>query len=95
MHPKKETIADRRRDVLSLLLLSEGATMRTLWRYLRAYRLLLSWMLSLAYVGFGALAVDPSQCIAPLGMENGQIKDSDLSASSSFDSGNVGPQHGR
>ncbi|CAH1989885.1 unnamed protein product [Acanthoscelides obtectus] len=69
--------------------------MRTLWRYLRAYRLFLSWMLSLAYVGFGALAVDPSQCIAPLGMENGQIKDSDLSASSSFDSGNVGPQHGR
>nr|CAI5831273.1 unnamed protein product [Callosobruchus analis] len=67
--------------------------MRTLWRYLRAYRIF--WMLALAYVGLGALAVDPSQCIAPLGMENGQIKDSDLSASSSFDSGNVGPQHGR
>ncbi|XP_050300890.1 discoidin domain-containing receptor 2-like [Anthonomus grandis grandis] len=40
-------------------------------------------------------AVDPSQCIAPLGMENGLIKDEDITASSSFDSGNVGPQHGR
>ncbi|XP_072398814.1 discoidin domain-containing receptor 2 isoform X3 [Diabrotica undecimpunctata] len=40
-------------------------------------------------------AVDPSQCIAPLGMENGVIKDSDITASSSFDSGNVGPQNGR
>ncbi|KAH0810624.1 hypothetical protein GEV33_012167 [Tenebrio molitor] len=40
-------------------------------------------------------AVDPSQCIAPLGMENGAIKDGDITASSSFDSGNVGPHHGR
>ncbi|GJQ79555.1 hypothetical protein Trydic_g16401 [Trypoxylus dichotomus] len=39
--------------------------------------------------------IDPSQCIAPLGMENGAIKDEDITASSSFDNGNVGPQHGR
>ncbi|KAF4518478.1 hypothetical protein B566_EDAN006483 [Ephemera danica] len=36
-----------------------------------------------------------AQCIAPLGMESGAIRDDDISASSSFDSGNVGPQHGR
>lgn len=41
------------------------------------------------YVKFSA------QCIAPLGMENEAIKDEDITASSSFDSGNVGPQHGR
>lgn len=40
-------------------------------------------------------AYDPSQCIAPLGMENGAVKDEDITASSSFDSGNVGPQNGR
>lgn len=40
-------------------------------------------------------ALDTSQCIAPLGMESGMIPDEDISASSSFDSGNVGPQHGR
>ncbi|XP_057663991.1 discoidin domain-containing receptor 2-like [Diorhabda carinulata] len=40
-------------------------------------------------------AVDPSQCIAPLGMESGIIRDSDITASSSFDNGNVGPQNGR
>ncbi|XP_022905672.1 discoidin domain-containing receptor 2-like [Onthophagus taurus] len=40
-------------------------------------------------------SVDPSQCIAPLGMENGSIKDEDITASSSFDSSNVGPHHGR
>ncbi|XP_050301540.1 discoidin domain-containing receptor 2-like [Anthonomus grandis grandis] len=40
-------------------------------------------------------AVDTSQCIAPLGMENGLIKDEDITASSSFDHGNVGPHHGR
>ncbi|XP_049818971.1 epithelial discoidin domain-containing receptor 1-like [Aethina tumida] len=40
-------------------------------------------------------ALDPSQCIAPLGMENGAIKDDDITASSSFDSGSVGPHHGR
>ncbi|CAH1133084.1 unnamed protein product [Ceutorhynchus assimilis] len=39
--------------------------------------------------------VEPSQCIAPLGMENGLIKDTDITASSSFDHGNVGPHHGR
>ncbi|KPI96208.1 Discoidin domain-containing receptor 2 [Papilio xuthus] len=36
-----------------------------------------------------------SQCIAPLGIENGLIPDKDLTASSSFNDGNVGPQNGR
>ncbi|XP_013146480.1 PREDICTED: discoidin domain-containing receptor 2-like isoform X1 [Papilio polytes] len=40
-------------------------------------------------------ALDISQCIAPLGMENGLIPDKDLTASSSFNDGNVGPQNGR
>lgn len=40
-------------------------------------------------------ALDTSQCIAPLGMESGAIRDEDITASSSFDSGNVGPQFGR
>ncbi|XP_041987229.1 discoidin domain-containing receptor 2-like [Aricia agestis] len=40
-------------------------------------------------------ALDISQCIAPLGMESGMIPDRDLTASSSFDDGNVGPQNGR
>ncbi|XP_018324989.1 discoidin domain-containing receptor 2-like [Agrilus planipennis] len=39
--------------------------------------------------------LDISQCIAPLGMESGDIKDEDITASSSFDSGNVGPRQGR
>ncbi|XP_026318055.1 discoidin domain-containing receptor 2-like [Hyposmocoma kahamanoa] len=40
-------------------------------------------------------ALDISQCIAPLGMESGLIPDKDLTASSSFNDGNVGPQNGR
>ncbi|XP_060809572.1 discoidin domain-containing receptor 2 isoform X2 [Amyelois transitella] len=40
-------------------------------------------------------ALDISQCIAPLGMESGLIPDKDVSASSSFNDGNVGPQNGR
>ncbi|KAJ8931655.1 hypothetical protein NQ314_015412 [Rhamnusium bicolor] len=40
-------------------------------------------------------AIEPSQCIAPLGMESGSIRDQDITASSSFDHGNVGPHHGR
>lgn len=36
-----------------------------------------------------------AQCIAPLGMESGLIPDKDLTASSSFNDGNVGPQNGR
>ncbi|XP_046735368.1 epithelial discoidin domain-containing receptor 1-like [Diprion similis] len=39
--------------------------------------------------------VDLSQCIAPLGMESGAIPDADITASSSFDSGNVGPHQAR
>ncbi|XP_061719927.1 discoidin domain-containing receptor 2-like isoform X1 [Cydia pomonella] len=42
-----------------------------------------------------ARALDISQCIAPLGMQSGLIPDKDLSASSSFNDGNVGPQNGR
>ncbi|XP_043477565.1 discoidin domain-containing receptor 2-like [Leptopilina heterotoma] len=44
------------------------------------------------YVGH---AIDTSQCIGPLGMESGAIPDADITASSSFDSGNVGPHHAR
>lgn len=36
-----------------------------------------------------------AQCAGPLGMETGEIPDSDITASSSFDAGNVGPQNGR
>ncbi|CAH0715978.1 unnamed protein product, partial [Brenthis ino] len=36
-----------------------------------------------------------AQCIAPLGMESGLIPDKDLTASSSFNDGNVGPQNAR
>ncbi|KAI5700800.1 hypothetical protein M8J75_002990 [Diaphorina citri] len=50
---------------------------------------------SLAVYSVGTLASDTSQCGAPLGMESGAIKDEDITASSSFESGNVGPQHGR
>ncbi|KAL6261704.1 hypothetical protein P5V15_006793 [Pogonomyrmex californicus] len=39
--------------------------------------------------------VDLSQCIAPLGMESGAIPDADINASSSFDTGNVGPHLAR
>ncbi|XP_050301157.1 discoidin domain-containing receptor 2-like [Anthonomus grandis grandis] len=52
-----------------------------------------SLVLSLLYRGVSS--VDISQCIGPLGMENGLIKDHDVTASSSFDPLNVGPQHGR
>ncbi|CAG9771112.1 unnamed protein product [Ceutorhynchus assimilis] len=59
--------------------------------------MILRWIVYLILILYGkeSQSVDPSQCIAPLGMENGAIKDSDITASSSFDSGNVGPQHGR
>ncbi|XP_054275627.1 discoidin domain-containing receptor 2-like [Macrosteles quadrilineatus] len=40
-------------------------------------------------------ALDTTQCVQPLGMESGAIPNIDISASSSFDSGNVGPQFGR
>ncbi|KAF0767748.1 discoidin domain-containing receptor tyrosine kinase B-like [Aphis craccivora] len=34
-----------------------------------------------------------SQCMSALGMQSGMIKDEDLTASSSFEIGNVGPQN--
>ncbi|VVC28570.1 Hypothetical protein CINCED_3A015179 [Cinara cedri] len=40
-------------------------------------------------------ATDLSQCMSALGMESGLIKDVDLTASSSFEIGNVGPQNAR
>lgn len=43
----------------------------------------------------GGRSIDISQCIAPLGMESGAIPDADITASSSFDSGNVGPHRAR
>ncbi|KAG8041599.1 hypothetical protein G9C98_002892 [Cotesia typhae] len=42
-----------------------------------------------------ARSIDLSQCINPLGMESGAISDADITASSSFDSGNVGPRQSR
>jgi hypothetical protein len=42
------------------------------------------------YINFTA------QCISmPLGMESGEIPDSDITASSAFEHGNVGPHIGR
>lgn len=55
----------------------------------------LTTLLALATLAALTAALDTSQCIGPLGMESGLIPDEDISASSSFDSGNVGPQHGR
>ncbi|XP_053972079.1 discoidin domain-containing receptor 2-like [Hylaeus volcanicus] len=46
-------------------------------------------------LGGTARAVDLSQCIAPLGMESGAIPDADITASSTFDTGNVGPHLAR
>ncbi|KAL0115805.1 hypothetical protein PUN28_010981 [Cardiocondyla obscurior] len=43
----------------------------------------------------GGRSIDISQCIAPLGMESGAIPDTDITASSSFESGNVGPHRAR
>ncbi|XP_046990329.1 discoidin domain-containing receptor tyrosine kinase B-like [Schistocerca americana] len=40
-------------------------------------------------------SLDVSQCVWPLGMESGAIPDKDITASSSFDSGNVGPHVAR
>ncbi|XP_059473257.1 discoidin domain-containing receptor tyrosine kinase B isoform X2 [Neocloeon triangulifer] len=39
--------------------------------------------------------LDLSQCGHALGMEDGRIPDADISASTAYDSGSVGPQHGR
>uniref|UniRef100_A0AAR5Q608 F5/8 type C domain-containing protein n=1 Tax=Dendroctonus ponderosae TaxID=77166 RepID=A0AAR5Q608_DENPD len=52
-------------------------------------------LLLLIWSVFGLEAVDPSQCIAPLGMESGLIQDEDISASSSFDFKYLAPHHGR
>jgi len=39
--------------------------------------------------------VGSAQCTVPLGMESGEIPDSDITASSTFENGNVGPHIGR
>ncbi|GLH05404.1 Discoidin domain-containing receptor 2 [Gryllus bimaculatus] len=56
---------------------------------LRALHLRAALLTCAALCAATARAVDTSQCIAPLGMESGAIPDADISASSSFDSGNV------
>ncbi|XP_014203585.1 discoidin domain-containing receptor tyrosine kinase B-like [Copidosoma floridanum] len=56
---------------------------------------LLSLLCSLLLHRVAASVIDMSQCTAALGMASGAIPDSDITASSSFDSGNVGPHHGR
>ncbi|XP_063215525.1 discoidin domain-containing receptor tyrosine kinase B [Bacillus rossius redtenbacheri] len=40
-------------------------------------------------------SLDLESCNSPLGMESGAIPDADVTASSAYDSGIVGPQHGR
>lgn len=40
-------------------------------------------------------AFDIGRCNSPLGLESGAIADQDITASSAYDSGSVGPQHGR
>jgi hypothetical protein len=41
------------------------------------------------------MVVITANCGVPLGLETGAIPDSDITASSAYDSGIVGPQHGR
>ncbi|XP_075228962.1 discoidin domain-containing receptor 2-like [Lycorma delicatula] len=58
---------------------------------------LLSWILFLTILSTISPAAPhyPGGCSNALGMESGLIPDEDITASSSFDSGNVGPQHAR
>ncbi|KAI4501531.1 hypothetical protein M0802_003408 [Mischocyttarus mexicanus] len=61
---------------------------------------LLSRLLLLLFLGFtwfvpSTHAVDLSQCIAPLGMESKAIPDKDITVSSTYDAGNVGPHLAR
>ncbi|XP_052746722.1 discoidin domain-containing receptor 2 isoform X2 [Bicyclus anynana] len=55
------------------------------------------WLLALTLLSRAAYlyAFDISQCIAPLGMESGLIPDRDVTASSSYNDGNVGASNGR
>ncbi|XP_043286407.1 epithelial discoidin domain-containing receptor 1-like [Venturia canescens] len=62
-------------------------------RYHRNWIILL--FISLGIFATTAHAIDLSQCNAPLGMQSGAIPDADITASSSFDSGNVGPHQAR
>lgn len=54
---------------------------------------LVAFAAGLAYSAVRGL--DVSQCISPLGMENNLIPDKQITASSSFDDGHVGPPFGR
>uniref|UniRef100_T1J7A6 Protein kinase domain-containing protein n=1 Tax=Strigamia maritima TaxID=126957 RepID=T1J7A6_STRMM len=56
------------------------------------YPILLVQSLSSLWV---AAALELGQCVAPLGMESGEIKDEDISASSAYDMASVGPQNAR
>ncbi|XP_035721963.1 discoidin domain-containing receptor 2-like isoform X1 [Vespa mandarinia] len=58
---------------------------------------LLIRLLLVGFISFvpATLAVDLSQCIAPLGMESGAIPDKDITVSSTYDAGNVGPHLAR
>ncbi|KAF7389006.1 discoidin domain-containing receptor 2-like [Vespula maculifrons] len=58
---------------------------------------LLIRLLLLGFTSFvpATRAVDLSQCIAPLGMESGAIPDKDITVSSTYDAGNVGPHLAR
>ncbi|CAH0545919.1 unnamed protein product [Brassicogethes aeneus] len=57
-------------------------------------RVLLLPVLFLALASTGD-SIEPAQCHSQLGMEDETIPDEDITASSSFDQGNVGPHHGR
>ncbi|KAF4518477.1 hypothetical protein B566_EDAN006482, partial [Ephemera danica] len=52
-------------------------------------------VLLLLLTSYGTKALELAHCKEPLGMEDGRIPDTDISASSAYDSGSVGPQHGR
>ncbi|XP_012279400.1 discoidin domain-containing receptor 2 [Orussus abietinus] len=68
------------------------------WSYRRAppaAHFSLFFLLFILCLATTTSAIDLSQCIAPLGMESGAIPDGDINATSSFDSGNVGPRQAR
>ncbi|XP_014208586.1 discoidin domain-containing receptor 2-like [Copidosoma floridanum] len=52
-------------------------------------------VLAVGLLATAVRCIDLAQCVGPLGMESGAIPDNDITASSSFDSGNVGPHQAR
>ncbi|XP_037079207.1 discoidin domain-containing receptor 2-like [Pollicipes pollicipes] len=52
-------------------------------------------LVSVVIIAPSVLSVDLGGCRLPLGVTSGQIKDEDMTASSSYDENNTGPQNGR